>query len=199
MPYFETAELRALPDLLDEEERFPDERLVEAHDWIVEIVERECGTAFIATTVTAELVSGSGCNGLRLANPYIQSVTAITVDSVAYTSPQVAAVVPDNGYLYLADNAVWPTTARKNVSVTYVHGYSTTVPADLKQAMLRAARNWLLTMDAWSGKDSRATTISNEDGTFQLSTAGPGRPTGLPDVDAVIMGWAKKTNVLGFA
>ncbi len=191
MPYFTTEELRSLPDV-DDEDRFPDERLVEAHDWIAGRVETACLTAFITTTVTDEKLSGTGCNGLRLANPYVQDVSAITVDGVAFSSPEVAAVIVDDGSLYRPDGVAWPATSRKNITVTYTHGYSETPPADLKQAMLRAARNWLLTMDAWSGKDSRATTISNEDGTFQLSTAGKGRPTGIPDVDVVIMDWAAR-------
>jgi hypothetical protein len=190
MPYFTTTELRALPDL----DRFPDARLDEAHDWIVSIIERECDTAFIPTTVTGERLTGSGLDGLRLRNAYVQSVTSVSVDGVAYTAPEVAALVVEDGYLYLS-GTTWPTTARGNVTVTYVHGYSTTVPADLKQAALRAARQWLLTMDAWSGKDTRTTTLSTQDGTFQLSVAGEGRPTGVPDVDATIMAWARRVRV----
>jgi hypothetical protein len=67
MPYFTTTELRALPDL----DRFPDARLDEAHDWIVSIIERECDTAFIPTTVTGERLTGSGLDGLRLRNAYV--------------------------------------------------------------------------------------------------------------------------------
>lgn len=195
MPYFTTAELRALPDLVGAETRFPDERLVEAHDWIVAIIERECGTSFIETTVTDERVTGSGVNGLALANPYVRTVTSVTVDDTAYTEPEVEAIVLEAGFLYLDNYSTWPTTTRGNVTVSYTYGYSTTPPADLKQAALRAARNWLLTMDTWSGADTRATSISNEFGNMQLSVPGEGRPTGIPDVDAVIMGWARRVRV----
>lgn len=195
MPYFTTAELRALPDIVGQIERFPDARLVEAHDWIAAIVERECDTSFIVSTVTDERVSGTGTDTLFLRRPYAREVTAISVDGVALDAPRIADLYVDHGMVYLNNYSTWATTTRGNVTVTYTAGYSETPPADLKQAMLRAARNWLLTMDAWSGKDSRSTSISNQDGTFQLSVAGENRPTGIPDVDAVIMGWAQRVRV----
>lgn len=195
MPYFTTAELRTLPDIVGQVVRFPDPRLVEAHDWIASIVEREAGTSFIVTTVTGERLTGSGTDGLRLPNPYVRTVTAITVDGTAYTTSEVAAVYVDAGHLYLADGYTWPTTSRGNITVTYTYGYSPTPPADLKQAMLRAARNWLLTMDTWSGADVRSTSISNEFGNIQLSVPGERRPTGIPDVDATIMAWADRVRV----
>ena len=80
--------------------------------------------------------------------------------------------------------------------MTYTAGYSAAPPADLKQAALRAARNWLLTGDAWSGADTRATSITNDYGNIQLSVASAdGRPTGLPDVDATITAWARRVRV----
>jgi len=193
MPYFTTDELRALPDVQDPG-RFSDDRLAAARDWIVGIVERECDTSFIPSVVT-ENVNGSGVDALFLSSPYIQSVEAVTVDGTDYTTDQVDALLIQNGALYDPTGAYWSYASRGNVTVTYTAGYSTEPPPDLKEAMMRAARNWLLTSDAWSGKDSRATSISNDGGTISLVIAGPDRPTGYPDVDATIMAWARRVRV----
>lgn len=194
MPYFTTDELRVLPDMADLE-RFPDARLDEAHDWIVGIIEREAETSFIVSTATDEVLSGGGCDSLRLRNAYVRDITAVTVDGVAYDAGQIGGLFQEDGYLYQPLGSSWPTTTRGNVVVTYTYGYSTEPPLDLKQAALRGARWWVLTMDAWSGADSRATSISNDYGNIQISVAGEGRPTGVPDVDATIMAWARKVRI----
>jgi hypothetical protein len=189
--YFTLAELRSLSDV----DRFDDDRLEEAHDWIVGIIERECDTAFVVTPVSNEQLSGDRTDTLRLRNAYVRTITAVTVDGTAYDSPTLAGLYLEDGYLYQPAGSVWSNTSRGNVLVSYDHGYSTAPPADLKQAALRAARQWVLTTSAWSGADSRATAISNEYGNIQLTVAGENRPTGLPDVDATIMAWAQRVRV----
>lgn len=193
MPYFTTAELRALPDLSDTS-RFPDARLEAAHDWIVAIVERECDTSFVGVSTT-ERLSGDGTDTLFLSAPYVLSVESATVDDVALTADELADLFVESGVLYRPTGYQWASTARGNITVTYTAGYSATPPADLKEAMLRGARHWLLTMDGWSGVDERSLSMSNDYGNIQLATAGEGRPTGLPAVDATIMGWARKVRV----
>lgn len=194
MPYFTTAELRALPDMEDED-RFPDDRLVEAHDWIVAIIERECETSFVPTEVT-ETLTGSGRQALFLSSPYVRSVSAISVDNVALSTLEVDTMLIESGVLYYPTGAYWSASARGNIAVTYEAGYSETPPTDLKQAALRAARNWLLTTDAWSGADVRSTSITNDYGNINLAVASVnGMPTGIPDVDATIMSWAQRVRV----
>jgi hypothetical protein len=191
VPYFTSDDLLALPDL----SRFTEDRLTAAHDWIAAIVERECETSFIVSTTTDERLSGGGLDYLRLNQAYVRSVTAVTVDGVAYDAGQLAALFVEDGYLFAAAGATWPTTSRGNVLVSYTYGYSTTPPDDLKEAMLRGARYWLLSGDAWSPSDSRSTGISNEFGNITLSVAGEDRPTGVPNVDSTIMAWARKVRV----
>jgi len=193
MPYFTTAELRALPDMGDTS-RFPDARLVAAHDWIVAIIERECDTSFIPTTVT-ETLNGTGRDGLFLSSPYVRSVTSIAVDDVALSQHEVDTMLVQDGVLYYPTGTYWSAASRGNVTVTYVAGYSETPPGDLKEAALRGARYWLLAMDGWSGIDERSTSISNEYGNINMAVAGPDRPTGLPAVDATIMAWARRVRV----
>lgn len=193
MPYFTTAELRALPDM-DDADRFPDARLVAAHDWIVAIIERECETSFIPRQVTVQL-NGSGREGLDLMTPYVQSIESVTVDAAALAAGDVAALVWQDGYLYQSSGAYWPLTSRGNVTVTYTTGYSTEPPGDLKEAALRAARHWLLTMDGWSGIDERTTSLTSDYGTTTVIVADDKHPTGLPFVDATINAWARRVRV----
>lgn len=193
MPYFTYNELRVLPDL-DDLERFPTERLEAAHGWIASLIRRECETSFVVETILDERVSGGSC-ALGLNDPYVRSVVAVSVDGVAFTSDDLGAVVIDGGFLYRPADAWWP-HGRRNVVVSYTAGYSETPPIDLKESAMRAARNWLLTMDRWSGVDTRATSITNDYGNVSLSVASAdGRPTGLPDVDATITAWARKVRI----
>lgn len=193
-PYFTTAELRALPDMQDAT-RFPDARLTAAREWVEAIIERECGTSFVHRTVTDERLTGSGTDVLALGEVYVRAVSAVTVDSVAYTGPEVTALYVAEGLVYAGTGTTWAATSRGNVTVTYTHGWSTEPPADLKEAAMRAARNWLLSQHAWSGLDSRTTSLSNSDGTFTISTPGQDRPTGWPDVDATIIAWRDRVRV----
>lgn len=193
MPYFTTAELRALPDMEDTI-RFPDARLEAAHDWIVAIIERECETSFIARSITEQL-NGSGREGLDLSTPYVQSVEAVTVDGVTFTAGDISGLIWQDGYLYQSAGAHWPATSRGNVTVTYTAGYSTEPPGDLKEAALRGARHWLLTMDAWSGVDERTTSMTSDYGTTTVIVADDKHPTGLPFVDATINAWARRVRV----
>lgn len=193
MPYFTTAELRELPDM-DNIGRFPDSRCEAAHDWVVAIIERECGTSFIETAHT-ETLNGSGLEALYVSDPYIRTVTAVTVDDTALSAGEIADLLIQNGALYYSTGAYWSNASRGNVTVTYTAGYSTEPPADLKEAALRAARYWLLSSDAWSGLDPRATSLTNEYGNVNLAVAGPDRPTGIPDADATIMAWARRVRI----
>jgi hypothetical protein len=193
MPYFTTEELRALPDM-DDVTRFPDARLVAAHDWIVSIIERECETSFIAREVTARL-NGPGRDALDLGTPYVLSVDALAVDGADYATDVVSTLLWQDGFLYQSDGAYWPATSRGNITITYTAGYSTEPPGDLKEAALRGARHWLLTMDAWSGVDERTTSMTSDYGTTTVMVADDKHPTGLPFVDATINAWARRVRV----
>jgi hypothetical protein len=190
MPYFTTEELRALPDVQDAD-LHPDERLVAAHDWIAAVIERECDTSFVAKPMT-EALTGGGRDALFLSSPYVLSVESVTVDGVATPGSDL---VVEHGVVYYGAGGYWSGLTRGNVVVEYTAGYSIEPPADLKEAALRAARNWILTTSDLSAVDTRATGISNADGNITLVIAGEDRPTGLPEVDATIMAWARRVRV----
>jgi hypothetical protein len=195
--YFTKAELQALPDMSGETEA----RILAAAAWAVGVIEREVGTSFVARTVTDEVHDG-GREAIALDKPFVISVTSATENSVAVTDTLRAA---RGGVLrrFSGATSFTPTSwaaGTGNVSVTYQAGYSSTPPADIKEAALQATRWHLLEQRASNVHSPRQTSITNEmGGTVNFAVAGTDRPTGYPDVDAVIVGWRNKLNVFGFA
>lgn len=193
--YFTLAELRAMPDMANESEA----RILAAAAWAVGIIEREVDTSFIARTVTGERYDGGG-DGILLRKRHVISATSATENGVAVTDTLRVRY----GVLRRYASATASTPGRwasgvENVAVTYQAGYSTTPPADIKEAALQATRWHLLEGRASNVQTPRQTSFSNEmGGTTNLATAGPDRPTGYPDVDAVIVGWRTRLNTVTY-
>lgn len=187
--YFTLAELKALPDM----GAFPDERIEAAAAGVVAIIEREVGTSFVARTVINEAHDGGGV--VMLNNPYVLSVTSATVNGASLAGLQASA-----GVLRASTGSTTFSSGYGNVLVTYQAGYSATPPADIKEAALKATRWKLLESRASNDVSARQTSMTTDmGGTVNYAVAGPDRPTGYPDVDAVIIGWRNKLDVLGFA
>lgn len=205
MPYFTEAELRALPQMADTT-KYTSAAVTSATAWIESIIERKVGTSFVVRS-TVETHDGYTVNNraarLTLRKPYVQAITAITSNGVAFTAPQLAQVTLRDGIVELRSSffadLLWDFGIR-NIVVTYDAGYSTTPPADIKEAALTAARDFLLRRYAQQGTSDRTVSLSTEMGNVTYATANDlYRPTGIPDVDAVIMGWASRLDNFGFA
>lgn len=196
LDYFTETELKALPDMSAETSA----RILAAGEWAQEVIEREVGTSFVARTVTSEVHDG-GCDTIVLDEPYVVSVTSATENGVAVTD----TLRVKSGILRRFSGATsftpiaWA-SGTGNVSVTYEAGYSSTPPKDIKEAALAATRWHLLEGRANNVTSPRQTSITNEmGGTVNFAVAGTDRPTGYPDVDAVIIGWRNRLDVFGFA
>lgn len=198
LEYFTLAELNALPNMT--EGRYSTARKEAAAAWAVGIIEREVETSFIARTVTDEIHGGGG-SSIVLDTPHVLSVTSATENGVAVTD----TLKVRNGVVRRYASATSTTPARwaagvENIAVTYEAGYSATVPPDVKEAALQATRWRLLATNSNSDLNARQTSITNEmGGTVNFAVAGTNRPTGYPDVDAVIVGWRERLDVFGFA
>lgn len=200
--YFTTAELRALP-AMDDSTLYTSARVLEAAAWAVGIFEREIGTSFIgrARVETYDGSAADGGYGIILREPYVQSITSVTENGEAVTPTPV--ILNDAGILCkFATGALSPSAWARgfaNIVVSYVGGYSATPPGDIKEAALQATRARLLSTNSRAGQSQRRRTLTTEAGTFELSRAGGDEPTGFPEVDAVIIGWRDRIDVLGFA
>ncbi|HYJ69629.1 MAG TPA: hypothetical protein VEX15_18405 [Nocardioidaceae bacterium] len=203
LTYFTIAEFRSLPDM-DSTARYPDAKLTAAGEWIESVIEREVGTSFAARSRTETLNGDDQCDGgLKLATPYVLSVTAVTSNGVVFGVPELAEVSVRDGIAFrrpagtYVGFTAWDYGFR-NIVITYNGGYSATPPSDVKDAALQAARYRVIRTTTGGGLTDRAISTSNEMGTTQLAIAGMNRPTGLPDVDSVICGWRDKLNLFGF-
>lgn len=202
--YFLISELRAQADL-SSTTTYPDTALEEARDWVEGVIERETGTSFIARSVT-ETLNGSDQDDdgrLVLSRGWVLAVTAVTVNGVALTSQELADVVVDTGGLMWRRSGYtgfvgWE-SGRRNIVVTYDAGYTAVCPPSLRSKAVQAARWYLLSSYGKSGIPDRALSISNEFGNINLATPSADRPTGLPEFDAELAGWVRKTRVFGFA
>lgn len=194
--YFTLAELNALPNM--SEARYTPERKEAAAAYVEAIIERVCGTSFVARTVTDEVHDGGGYS-IVLDAPFVLSATSAEVDGEAVTDAlSVRAGILRRYATGSTSPAAWA-SGSGNVLVTYEAGYSTEPPADLKEAALQATRYRLLATNSNSDMAARTINATTPDGSIQYAVAGQERPTGYPDVDAVIIGWRDKLKVFGFA
>jgi hypothetical protein len=75
----------------------------------------------------------------------------------------------------------------QQIKVTLEHGYDAP-PQPVSTAVMILAREYVFR----TALSSRATVESTDVGFFRLSVAGPGRPTGIPDVDTAILEFGRR-------
>ena len=196
LDYFTLAEARALPDI-DDTSKYPDARVTALGEYVQAVIESACQTSFAARTVV-ETLDGSGTTRILLKTPYVLSVTSVTIDGVTSTDTFSAQRGVLERRLTGSYTPLTWTEGRRNIVCTYQAGYSSTPPADIKEAALQATRARLMSSSAFSAIDDRRTSISNEMGVVSFITAGAKQPTGYPEVDAVINRWARKLNTVTF-
>lgn len=189
--YFSLADLRATPNLSDTS-KYTTAELASARDWISELIDREVGTSF-TPKYHRDVQDGSGCSEMWLDAAYPRSVIGVRVNGTDFTADEL-----DDLYLYptgclLRDPGSFATGYR-NVEVRYEAGM-TTVPADLHRAALVAARHRLLKNENSAGHPANSRTVTNEFGNFSLSYPGPGHPTGIDEVDAVINAYKARLDI----
>jgi len=191
--YFTTAELRAVPPMQDAG-KYPEARILAAAAWVTGIIEREAGVSFVPRAKTRTL-SGYGSTSITLPDPFVRSLTTVTVGGVAV---DVSGLVFSDGILRFTGAGIW-TSGRDNIVVTYSSGYSATPPADIKEAAIAGTRLRLLATNSNSERSARERSITSDAGTITLSVADRDHPTGWPEVDSIITAWRDKLDVFGFA
>lgn len=175
--YFSIVDLRAFrPRDLSDPAKVTDARLEEARAIAEQAFERRCRVAFVPRSSTEDLVSRGG-DALIVSRRMLRSVIALSVDGVALTAGELAALkLRQWGGIYRA--AGW--TAGAEISVTYEHGYDEP-EAPVRNAVMILAAEGATT----SNTPARATAQSIGDQLFRITIAGRDGRFGIPDVDAV--------------
>jgi hypothetical protein len=186
--YADLAEIRGL-DALANTSKYSTGRLEQARWQAESRFEAATGVAWVPRH-DREIIAGNNTTIVLLRWPRPRSLIGVSIDGTAAADLTLFRLY-STGQVERTSGATWPTgtTTSGNVIVEYTHGYDSP-PADLKQAFLTYVR--YLVLESTSRIPDRASAFSTEAGTFQLVTAGFNRPTGLPDVDAVLNEYSLK-------
>ncbi|GII88275.1 hypothetical protein Ssi03_62650 [Sphaerisporangium siamense] len=202
--FFTLAEARASDESLADTTRYPTAAMAAARQDTEAECEAICGRAFVPRYRLITL-DGSGTSDLLLpdggdelvAGSMLRGVRTVRSARIAprvgfaftpLTTGQLAALaVTRDGMLRRTDGGIW-TEGVRNVVLEYEYG-SDAPPAEIRRAALQRFR-WLLTAPR-SGIPDRATSFqAAEGGVYELDTAGASR-TGIPDVDAAYLRYAR--------
>ena len=187
---FEIADLRGEDRAFENATKYPTETLKVVRAWVEDVIEgpRAANVAFVPRSRRLVL-NGTGRTALMLPDLQLRSVESVKVDGVAWSSEKVAALTVDDGVVWAAE--AWPEGVR-NVEIHYTHGYDFP-PGAITRAALMLAREYLVKSDI----PGRATATSIGDQLFRITVAGKDGVTGLPDVDAAIAQFGRKSYAVG--
>lgn len=134
---------------------------------------------------------GDGSGRLRVPHNAIRRVVAGSIAGVDLTAAELAALVPREwGAIDRPDGYAW--TADAAIELHYEHGLDFP-PAPVREAAMILAREYLVR----SALSARATVEATDVGFYRLSVAGKDKPTGIPDVDAVIETFGRRRPLVG--
>jgi hypothetical protein len=162
---------------LDNLTKYPTPQLVQMRTLVEQALEDACGVAFVPR-YARETLGGLGRTSLFTTWPRVTAVRSVLWDGVAITD--LSTVVPLNtgGFYYPTG---W-TLGHGNYEIAYEHGHER-APKRVRHAAIRLAKRWLVEGPV----DDRATSFSNDDGTYSLVTPGlRGMLFDLPEVNAVV-------------
>jgi hypothetical protein len=171
---------------LDDVNRYPDELIQQTITELEDQLEQACGCSFVPVERVAVKYDGSGSAELFTRHARPQSISAVTVTTElvtdAFTQTDLDALrIDEEAGVLLRPTYLWP-RGRRNITVTGVFGYQE-VPGLVKQAVVEGVRHSLVE----SRIDARAQSITSEDGTAQLVTAGVrGALFSLPALNQVV-------------
>jgi hypothetical protein len=170
---FTIASLRAFDTALANASTYPAAAIRDARELVEDRFERAAGVSFTLRG-RREVIDGSGRSTLWLDERLISRLVHVKVSGTV----QTGVTFDEHGKL----TGSFPAGVR-NVEVLYEHGHMPT-PAPIHDAAKRYARE-MLVKGAFDDL-SRATGIQTELGFYRITQAGKERPTGIPDVDAVL-------------
>jgi hypothetical protein len=181
--YFTLTEFRELPEM-DDTSAYPEAKVLAAAAYFTSIVDNELGASLVIRSRT-ETLDGAGLLNLPLSYAPFAALTTVTLNGTSVTTSLLS--VDSGGRLRYKDGLTrWSGSALANVVVVYTAGLYDACPDDVKDAVMWATRDRLLSQDQRAGSDARRTTVNTEYGTTTYVLPGEKRPTGYPELDAVL-------------
>ena len=182
---FEIAEMRAFDSAFATSSTCTDAKMRAARTAAEQRLERACRVAFVPRARRLSLI-GDGTSALRLPDNAVRTVVGLSVDETAFTQDELDALdVREWGRVTRTDGLTFESGDK--IEIFYEHGEDYP-DAPVVQAAMLLAREYLVR----SALSSRATVEATDVGFFRVSVAGPDRPTGLPEVDAVITDFGRR-------
>ena len=195
MAYTTRAEMRALNGLGDSAV-FSDSDIDAAILIAGETIDDYCGTSFGDLTTPAYesftcTIDGSGRDRVTLRTDagvnimYPRTISSVTIDGVAdgvgisYVLRPTGVIVRNTGTFTYDDEG-------RNIVVSGTAGFTDEPSESIKWAARSLARFWLLSLQ--SRVPERALQLTTSDGSFEMraQAGAPGRPSPMPDVNAVL-------------
>jgi hypothetical protein len=176
--WFTLAELGRRPGL----QGISNPALVEVRDAWADLADRVTGVAWVPRW-WSETFPGLRDRRIVAEWPEVRELVSVTVGGVARDDITGCRLDQGPGIIVLDFGA------SEDVTITYRHGHDRP-PGPLVQAGLEWCE-WVLTKDT-SGVSPRALGFSNEFGSFRYASASGDRPTGLPDVDAMLATYSRR-------
>ncbi len=163
-----------------------DAELFRAREIASREIEEACGVAF-RPRYARERLTGGGRRRLMLEHRGVLRILAVTIDGTAL-SPEEVADLDLDGKGILTRSVAWPDSGVYNIEVSYVHALTNFLAA--REPICDYAAYLLI--PAATDFAGRATSISNENGTFSLVTPGVrGANFPLPSVNAFVKRFEK--------
>lgn len=180
---FEIADLRASDPALADTVKYPGAACRAARTAAEERFEGAARVAFVPRGRRVTL-RGDGSYRLELPDNACRRVVSVSIDGTALDAGALAELELRE-WGALDRPSLWP--AGSSIAVYYEHGEDAP-PAPVREAAMLLAREYLVR----SAISSRAVVEQTDVGAFRLSVAGRDRPTGIPDVDAVIEAFGRR-------
>lgn len=165
---------------------YPSAAIQQAEADIAEGFEHYCGYPFYPR-IGRSIFNGNGKYYASVPALFVRNVRALEtrasggVDYTAYTVDELADLFVDPNGMMIRETLGTFTYGARNVRATYEYGM-TQPPGEITRAALMVLRDSLVP----SNLTDRAFQLSDETGTYRLSTPGRNYPYGIPYVDAVL-------------